>query len=1235
MGRNRSAATRALLDSGASTIFISSAFVKKHNITLTRLPQPIPLSNADGSQNAIGLITHEAVLRMAIGDHQEEIRAAVANTGEDELILGVDWLRCHNPEIDWKEGRIKFSRCPTACSRPQPLQSRKAQIPLKATRLSTTEDEDEELEELTPVTLELSGSRLIEARRVGGQRMTNGHHIARMSLQEEIRQFWAESPAALPERDVEAYLVPSDDAVAYKIAASYTHSQAIAEERAVPEGAKSLEELIPKEFLEYAHVFSKAASERMPTSKPYDHPIDLEEGKVPPYSKIYPMAPAEKSVMEEWIDEQLAKGYIRPSKSPAAAPVFFVKKKDGSLRLVVDYRKLNAITIKNRYPLPLTQELIDQLAGATVFSKLDLRWGYNNLRIREGDQWKAAFRTSRGLFEPVVMNFGLTNAPATFQHMMNDLFRDLQGVYVIVYLDDILIFSKDRTSHTEHVREVLRRLKENDLFCKPEKCEFYRESVEYLGMIIGRGTVSMDPGKVEAILKWPAPQRLSDVQAFVGFANFYRRFISGFSKLAQPLTQLMRKDSPWTWSEQQQQAFDALKQTFTSAPILVMADMSKPFILEADASDYATGAVLSQRQSDGEVHPVAFYSKTLNSAERNYDIYDKELLAIIRALDEWRHYLEGGEHPIDIISDHKNLLYFATARTLTRRQARWSLFLSRFHFTITYRPGRLGGKPDALSRRSDLKPEGVDNTEQTLIPREVFRVKAMRRGATRIEGDRELLQEMRRAEVYDEELVEAIEKIKGGAPRALRKGLEEWNTENGLILFRGKVYVPKDGELRRRVVELHHDSLPTGHPGRWKTYELVSRNYWWPGMSVYVEKYVTGCDTCQRTKNRNQQAHGPLQPNSVPDQPWQVISCDLITQLPKSSGYDAIFVVVDRLTKQAHFIPTTSSVDSPGIAELFLSSVWKLHGTPQEVISDRGPQFAAKFLRQVFKRLGIRSALSTAYHPQTDGQTERVNQELEQYLRAFINFRQSDWASLLPMAEFAHNTRAHAATKTSPFKLVYGYEPQFTVRPAPDWSVPAADGRLTALEEARKEAQALLEVSADRMKEAYDRYVQEAPTFERGDLVWLEATNIQRTRTRKLADRRLGPYKVAERVSDKAYKLELPPTMRIHNVFNVDLLSPYLPDEIPGRTQEPPEAIVVDDEEEYEVGTILDSGRVRGKLYYLVRWKGFSPSEDSWEPADGLEHAQEAITSFHKDHPDAIRDSAATAAAPPRRRRTG
>ena len=280
-------------------------------------------------------------------------------------------------------------------------------------------------------------------------------------------------------------------------------------------------------------------------------------------------------------------------------------------------------------------------------------------------------------------------------------------------------------------------------------------------------------------------------------------------------------------------------------------------------------------------------------------------------------------------------------------------------------------QPDALSRRGDLVPEGLDNAERTLLAPERIELAAIRTGQAEAVGDSDLLAEIRSSRAYDEELVGAIERVLQGAPRMLRRGLEEWNTEDGLLLFRGKVYVPNESELHRKIVQVHHDSLPTGHPGRWKTYELVSRNYWWPGMSTFVEKYVSACDTCMRTKNSSHRPLGLLQPNSVPTAPWQEITCDFITQLPPSGEADAIFVVVDRLTKQAHFAPTRSDVSAEQTADLFIQHVWKLHGTPRKVISDRGPQFASKFLQEVFIRLGITSALSTAYHPQTDGQSER------------------------------------------------------------------------------------------------------------------------------------------------------------------------------------------------------------------------------------------------------------------------
>jgi reverse transcriptase-like protein len=367
-----------------------------------------------------------------------------------------------------------------------------------------------------------------------------------------------------------------------------------------------------------------------------------------------------------------------------ASPVFFIKKKDGSLRLVQNYRALNAIMVKNKYPLPLISELITQLRGAKYFTKLDVRWGFNNVRMKEGDEWKAAFRTNRGLFEPLVMFFGLTNSPATFQTMMNDIFRELimEGV-VVVYLDDILIFTETIEEHRAVTRWVMELLQKHKLFLKPDKCEFEKTTVEYLGVVISHNSVEMDPVKVAGVTDWLTPTNKKEVQSFLGFINFYRWFIQDFSHHAHPLFDLTKNDVKWKWSEAEQSAFDLLKLVVSSAPILASPDNSRPFRIEADSSDSATGAVLSQQfPNDGKWHPVAFLSKSLSLVERNYEIHDKEMLAIIRAMEEWRHFLEGAEHQFEIWTDHKNLEYFMTAKKLNQRQARWSLFLARLDFLL-------------------------------------------------------------------------------------------------------------------------------------------------------------------------------------------------------------------------------------------------------------------------------------------------------------------------------------------------------------------------------------------------------------------------------------------------------------------------------------------------------------------------------------------------------------------------
>jgi hypothetical protein len=1164
----------ALLDSGATGMFIDAEYVRLCKFTTSPLPRAVPVYNIDGTLNEGGSIREEVELVMRFQGHSERATFQVTNLGRHALIVGHTWLRLHNPDIDWATGKVNMSRCPLKCQTPlSPAPTRP-----KAKH--------------TPVPLDTTESHSRE--------------------EQEVAKLWP------GDRLLIAWLPPA----AARVQATETASTRLAAKEAQRhQQSDDFNTLVPPEYHQYHDVFSKESFDDLPHHRHWDHAIELKPGSEPKSSRVYPLSLDEQKELDEFLKENLASGRIRPSKSPMAAPVFFVKKKDGRLRLVQDYRKLNEMTIKNRYPIPLVSDLVNKLRHASYFTKLDIRWGYNNIRIKEGDEWKAAFRTNRGLFEPLVMFFGLTNSPSTFQTMMNDIFRDLidQG-QVVVYLDDILIFTEDIQTHQQITRQVLDVLRQHKLYLCPAKCEFHKRTIEYLGLIIGQGTVEMDPVKVEGVSKWPTPTNLTEVQSFIGFCNFYRRFIRDFSGIARPLHNLTKKDTPFAWGTVQQQAFQELKDTITSHPILAFPNEDKPFRLEADSSDYATGAELAQLGDDGKWHPIAFMSKSLSETERNYDIHDKELLAIIRALEEWRHFLEGAKHQFEIYTDHQNLKYFQTAQKLTRRQARWSLFLSRFDFTMVHRAGKQSGKPDALSRRSDHKRGESDNQNQVLLRPQWFKIAAAQRGHAAISAaEKDVLREIRNCKEQDEAVVKAVEELRTAGTNRLTSA--EWSEESGLILFRGKVYVPKNLKLRTKIVQLHHDTPVAGHPGRWKTLELVSRNYWWPNISRFIGQYVNTCHACNRTKTYPQAPAGTLMPNRIPTKRWQCVTTDLITQLPASNGHEAIFVVVDRLTKQAHFAPTQNEVTSLGIARLFRDNVWKHHGLPEEIISDRGTQFVSTFMRELNRLLGIKTSASTAYHPQTDGQTERVNQEIEQYLRLFVNYRQDDWVDWLPLAEFAYNNRVQASTRMTPFMANYGHNPRMGTEPIRDSTVEGVNEFTSRMNQLQEECEAALKQAADDMSRFYDLHRQAMPSYRPGDKVWLDSHNIKTTRpAKKLDDKWFGPFEVLEKINDNAYRIKLPSSFLIHPVFHLSKLRAYKHDELPGRTQEkrPPPAVIQDGVPQWEVEHIEDSRLYRGKLQYLVKWKGYPKSEQTWEPeANMREDAPLAVRRFHRQHPSA------------------
>uniref|UniRef100_A0A8C5LZY7 Gypsy retrotransposon integrase-like protein 1 n=1 Tax=Leptobrachium leishanense TaxID=445787 RepID=A0A8C5LZY7_9ANUR len=937
--------------------------------------------------------------------------------------------------------------------------------------------------------------------------------------------------------------------------------------------------VIPPAYTEYEDIFNETKAEALPPHRVYDCPIDLLPGAAIPYGRIYPLSEPELNILKEYIHEHLQKGFIRPSTSPAGAGIFFVGKKDGGLRPCVDYRDLNNITIKNRYPLPLIPELMERLKTAKIFTKLDLKGAYNLLRIRQGDEWKTAFRTRYGHYEYLVMPYGLCNAPATFQHLVNDIFRDLLDICVIVYLDDILVYSDTLQTHRHHMKEVFARLRKHLLYAKREKCIFETNRIAFLGYVLSPGKIEMDPGKIAAILSWPTPTSRNDVQRFLGFANFYRRFIRSFSKLVQPLTDLT-KNVPFKWSEQASNAFQTLQSQFTSAPILRLPNPSLPYFLEVDASNKATGAVLSQRDDvDQRLHPIAYFSKRLTPAECNYEVGDRELLAIKKALEEWRHLLEGTSHPVSVFTDHKNLEYLRTAKRLKPHHARWALFFPRFQLHITYQLGSKNGKADALSRLP-VPEESDSSTSNSILPIRYF----LATHSSTIEKIKQLTCPMVYPLITD-----------------------------GLCLHQDKIVVPEGARLD--ILALCHDSPQAGHGGIKKTQALLRRYFYWPTMNNAAIKYVTACPVCNRNKKLSQKTAGLLQPLPVPDRPWKDLTVDFIVDLPPSQGCTTIMVVVDRLTKMAHFVSTKGLPTAKVTASLFHKEIFRLHGIPASILSDRGSQFTSRFWKMFCLSLKIHVKLSSAYHPQTNGQTERTNQIVEQYLRCYTCHLQDDWVGLLPAAEFAYNSGHHQSLRESPFFLTYGYHP--SLLPDLPWmeAVPDARERLEHLRDGHRQARRLLRQAQDTYK-AYGDLKRRPPlAYEVNQKVWLSTRNLRLTcPTKKLGPTYIGPFPITAIISPTAIRLQLPDDLHLHPVFHVLLLKPWTAPSFSSQVNTRPPPLPVDGEPEYEIHRVLDSRYRRRQLQYLIHWRGYGPEERSWEPAVNV-HAPHLLRRFHRSYP--------------------
>ena len=1226
----------SLLDSGSTDCFIDTSFVRQKRIPTKPILTPINLRLFDGSLSPTPISEYVSLSVVFPSNEQLPLDFYVTPLDSScKAVLGYSFLSRCNPSIDWVAKTITIRTTDQVLS-----QTSSSEIP---------SDGSEDSENLDPTRYPRSPPDDPLPTRAGRSAFTSRSRLKPRPLSDKFpfeplytypsvvqmasKLEYSGVDIALVGATVFHHACKMSGMEPLLLYAVHSEVAARASQPAPPTATSdSKSPPIPEAYRDFADVFDEVESEVLPEHRSYDLKIDLEEGAEPPIGRIYPLSPRELEALREFIDKQLVSGAIRPSTSPHGAPVLFVPKKDGSLRLCVDFRGLNRITKKDRYPLPLISDLLDAPKKAKIYTKLDLAHAYHLVRIADGDEWKTTFRTRYGSFEWLVMPFGLTNAPAAFQRFVNDIFADLLDVCVIVYLDDILIYSDDPTAHEEHVKEVLRRLRKHKLFCNPAKCEFGIDTVEYLGYILSPDGLSMAEDKIKAIIDWPTPRKVKDIQSFLGFANFYRRFIHNYSDIVVPMNRLTRKDTPWVWTSECQDSFDTLKHAFTHAPILSHWEPDKPLIVETDASDYALAAILSIVGADGEIHPVAFLSRTFHSAELNYDTHDKELLAIFEAFKAWRHYLEGSGTPIDVVTDHKNLEYFSTTKILTRRQVRWSEYLHQFNFVIRFRPGKLGAKPDAMTRRWDVYPKEGDIGYAQVNPhnfRPIFTNDQLTTSlrATFLEGP-----VLRASVVMDFEAVHQSIREHYSSDGEAMAGLKlvddpsnlRWTMGlDGLLRLDGRIYVPNFGDLRLQILRFFHDHPLSGHFGQNRTLEAVRRQYTWPKVREFVKDYVSSCTICGRNKPRRHRPYGLLKPLPVPSRPWDSISMDFIEQLPDSDGYTAILVVVDRASKQAIFIACDDKITSEQLAQLFVIHVFSKHGVPNHVTSDRGSEFVSAFFRALGQALSMELHYTSGYHPEADGQTERVNQTLEQYIRIYCSYQQDDWSSLLPIAEFAYNNAPNASTGLTPFFANKGYHPNITVRPEIDIRSDLAKDFVVNLDELHTFLRDEITNAQKKYKEQADRKRIPPPEFSVGSEVFVLAKYIRSTRpTAKFAEKYLGPFTVLEKIGSLSYKIQLPDYLRrIHPVFHVSQLEPSYPNPIPNRTQTPPPPIEVEGEVEYLVAEVLDSKLDRRfkrcPLRYFVRWSGYEGTDEefSWVAADDI-HADELIPAFHLRYPD-------------------
>ena len=912
--------------------------------------------------------------------------------------------------------------------------------------------------------------------------------------------------------------------------------------------------------------------------------------------RAYRTSQSEKKVIKEEIDKMLKAGVIKPYTSAWTAPVVLVTKKDGCIRFCTDYRGLNAVTKKDSHPLPRVKDIFDQLGKAKYFSTMDMTTGFWQNPVDEKSQELLAFISDFGIYTYNVMPYGVKNGPPVFQRNMEVLLSGLTWLCCLVYVDDIVVYSETFEQHIKDLQLVFDRIKKADMFLKLSKCKFVRQELPFLGHIVSKDGVKPDASKISAVANWPVPTKVKQVQQFLGLAGYYRSFVYNFANIAIPLYKLVAKDVKWNWTEECSKSFEHLKKSLCSAPLLIFPDFNKEFVVSTDASDIALGGILSQIDCNGKERVVAYYSRTFKDAELNYHTTEKECLAVISCVREWRSYIYGSS--FKVITDHSALKWLMNMKDGTPRLLRWAMALQEYDMEIHHKPGKLHSNVDCLSRPPIAEYICTISDENS--------------------NNKDILKDVGQSQRKDNYLKGIIDYIeKGVLPTNKVEAANIVHKSNGMEIIKGKLYlkIKEDGDIHWKLVvpenltyelfEDNHNGLLGGHRSDKSTYQRMELKYWWRGMYRDIEKWTSQCDICQERKHPTHPIRMEMKSIAI-SRPMEMIGMDITGPLPVTErGYKYLLTYVDYFTKWAGATPL-KEITAEAVASAFYNNIITIHGAPEKLMSDRGAQFMSQVIQDVNRLHNIKKVSTTAYHPQTDGLTEKWNASLLNMLSCYCSENQSDWDLYVCTAVMAYNMTPHSTTKYTPFFMMHGREARspFEVShelfyPDERYQVEEFKTELSKrLLKAYKSAASNIQKAQLSQSNQYNKKVNNIQ-LKVGDKVLLFTPTLGEGRTRKLARHFTGPYTITQLLSSENVQIKSDSNENDVQRVHINRLKVYK-----GESQQL-------DPEHYEIQSIIRQRKVKGKIQYLIKWKGWTNKYNSWILAQDL-NAPEILQQFHR-----------------------